>query len=139
MCLSQNSVPIDVQGKGYVFTPVCHSVHMGNVCLSACWDTPPSRHPPGKQTPIQEADTPGSRQLPRQTTPPEADTPTPPEADTPPGSIPTPPPGKQTPRKQTLPPMHAGRYGQQGGGTHPIGMHTCLYIILLETVELLNI
>ena len=36
--------------EGYVFTPVCHSVHKGRVCLSACWDaTPPpsgSRHPP---------------------------------------------------------------------------------------------
>ena len=39
--------------EGYVFTPVCHSVHMGGVCLSACWDTTPppgvsprSRHPP---------------------------------------------------------------------------------------------
>ena len=29
--------------EGYVFTPVCHSVHGGggDVCLSACWDTPP--------------------------------------------------------------------------------------------------
>ena len=25
--------------EGYVFTPVCHSVHRGGVCLSACWDT----------------------------------------------------------------------------------------------------
>ena len=37
--------------EGYVFTPVCHSVH-GEVYLSACWDiiprpgTPQSRHPP---------------------------------------------------------------------------------------------
>ena len=22
--------------------------------------------------------------------------------------------------------VHAGRYGQQAGGTHPTGMHTCL-------------
>ena len=22
-------------------------------------------------------------------------------------------------------PVHAGRYGQQAGGTHPTGMHTC--------------
>ena len=26
--------------EGYVFTPVCHSVHGGGVCPSACWDTP---------------------------------------------------------------------------------------------------
>ena len=37
-----------------------------------------------------------------------------------------PPPG-QTPPEQTPPPcaMHAGRYGQQAGGTRPTGMHTC--------------
>ena len=38
--------------EGYVFTPVCHSVH-GGVCLSACWDTTP---PPGS-TPPREAHT----------------------------------------------------------------------------------
>ena len=55
---------------------------------------------------------------------------------TPPGSRHSPgkqiPPGKQTPSgKQTpvgsrhLPcTVHAGRYGQQAGGTHPTGMHT---------------
>ena len=26
--------------------------------------------------------------------------------------------------------MHAGRYGQQAGGTHPTGMHSCLKDIL---------
>ena len=66
------------------------SVILG-VCLSACWDTPPqeqtplplgSRHPPRKQTPHQEADTPGkqthplgSRHTPRKQTLPEADIP----------------------------------------------------------------
>ena len=40
--------------EGYVFTPVCHSVHRGDVCPSACWDThPPTRgryrHPPNDQ------------------------------------------------------------------------------------------
>ena len=39
-------------GQGNVFTPVCHSVHRGGVCLSACWDTtPPSRHPPDQTPP----------------------------------------------------------------------------------------
>ena len=28
--------------------------------------------------------------------------------------------------------MHAGRYGQQAGGTHPTGMHTCLCIVLTQ-------
>ena len=50
---------------------------------------------------------------------------TPPLAGTPPGRYtpragtpPTPPPGA----------VHAGRYGQQAGGTHPTGMHSCLEI-----------
>ena len=33
--------------EGYVFTPVCHSVH-GGLLLSACWDTTP----PGPGTPL---------------------------------------------------------------------------------------
>ena len=41
--------------EGYGFTPVCHSVHGGGVCLSACWDTTPPReahtHTLGKHTP----------------------------------------------------------------------------------------
>ena len=37
--------------EGYVFTPVCHSVHRG-VCLSACWDaTPPDQAHPRDQAP----------------------------------------------------------------------------------------
>ena len=48
--------------------------------------------------------------------PPAADTPqqqTPPQHQTPPGS------------RHPLCAVHAGRYGQQAGGTHPTGMHTC--------------
>ena len=39
-----------------------------------------------------------------------------------------PPPGADTP-----PPfaVHAGRYGQHSGGTHPTGMHTCSPLILI--------
>ena len=42
-----------------------------------------------------------------------------------PGTPPLPGPG--TPRRNSTPPgaMHAGRYGQQAGGTHPTGMHFC--------------
>ena len=40
-------------------------------------------------------------------------------ADTPSGT--EPPPREQTPSCA----VHAGRYGQQAGGTHPTGMHTC--------------
>ena len=48
-------------------------------------------------------------------TPPGADTPPGPEADTPLGP-------------DTPPAVHAVRYGQQAGGTHPTGMHTCFKI-----------
>ena len=34
------------------------------------------------------------------------------------------PPGKQTPPGA----VHAARYGQQAGGTHPTGMHTCFHL-----------
>ena len=42
--------------EGYVFTPVCHSVHRGGVCLSAWWDTiPGTRHPHVPGTPQDQA------------------------------------------------------------------------------------
>ena len=45
----------------------------------------------------------------------------------------TPPWTRYTPRLFTHPPraVHAGRYGQQAGGTHPTGMHSCLVINFL--------
>ena len=62
--------------EGYVFTPVCHSVHRGGVCLNACWDTtptgstPPGKHPPGS-TPLGSTHppvgTPAERWLPLRT------------------------------------------------------------------------
>ena len=91
--------------EGYVFTPVCHSVHRGGVCLSACWDTPPRADTPQEQTPQ-------SRHPWEQTSPQE---------QTPPGRR---HPGANTPPSHVV---HAGRYGQQAGGTHPTGMHTCFW------------
>ena len=94
--------------EGYVFTPVCHSVHRRAVCLSACWDTPPgSRHPLG-------ADTPWSRHYPGADTPQSRH---PPRADIPPCAV------------------HAGRYGQQAGGMHPTGMHTRSQMFSLNIAE----
>ena len=56
-----------------------------------------SRHPPRSRPPLEQ---------------------TSPGADT---------PQEQTPLEQTPPrTVHAGRYGQQAGGTRPTGMHTCL-------------
>ena len=50
------------------------------------------------------------------------DTTHPPQEQTP--SSP-PPPGSRHPTGA----VHAGRYGQQAGGTHPTGMHSCLKIV----------
>ena len=99
----------------FLHLSVSHSVH-GGQCLpqymlgytptTSKADTPWSRHLPGADTP-QEQTPPRSRPPPREQTPQGADTP-PPKEQTPPCTV------------------HAGRYGQQAGGTHPTGMHTCL-------------
>ena len=78
--------------------------------------------PPGTRYPAKDQVHPQSRY-------------TPPEPGTPPGTRYTPqdqihPSGPGTPphrTRYTPPPgaVHAGRYGQQAGGTHPTGMHSC--------------
>ena len=93
--------------EGYVFTPVCHSVHRGGggVCLSACWDT----HPLGRPTQVDP-----SRQTPPGQTPPWADTPR--QTEHPP---------RQTPQ-DTQCPVHAGiDMATATDGMHPSGMHSC--------------
>ena len=131
-------------GQGNIFAPVCHSVHKGGVCLSACWDTAPplgadtpradtpweqtqpqNRHPLQEQTP-PGADTPWSRH-PLEQTPPGADTPQsrhpksrhPPPGSRPPRSRHPPeqkPPPKQTPPGSRLPPVsrHLPREADSG-------------------------
>ena len=65
--------PVNEIYEGYVFTPVCHSVHRG-VCLSAWWDTHPN---PSGQT-LPRTDTPWlDTPYPGQTPPPWGDTPYP--------------------------------------------------------------
>ena len=47
------------------------------------------------------------------------------------------PPRQVHPSRQVHPPpgaVHAGRYGQQAGGTHPTGMHSCRNNHLLRLV-----
>ena len=91
----------------------------GGVCLSACWNTtPPEQTPPWEQTPQSRHPNtrpPGSRH------PPGADTPQtrhpPDQTHTPPGAD-TAPPRNQTPA-----------YGQRAAGTHPTGMHSCLFTV----------
>ena len=80
-----------------IFLVACvnDSVHGGGEYLG--------RYPPGRYTP--QAGTPPAGIHPLAGTPPSS--------YTPPAS--TPPPGA----------VHAGRYGQQAGGTHPTGMHSC--------------
>ena len=57
-------------GQGNIFTPVCHSVHRGGVCLSACWDaTPPEQTPP----PLDYVPSPPDYVSPRTTYPPPPD------------------------------------------------------------------
>ena len=84
--------------------------------------TPPQdqrQTPLGPDTPGPQADTPQSRD------------PLGPKADTPRTRHPL---GSEAdPPNQTTPPpppsvMHAGRCGQQACGTHPIGMHSCLFL-----------
>ena len=92
------------------------------MCPIAYWDTPPwdqrQTCPPVRHSPVQ---TPTG-----QTLPPGRD----PQADT---SRLTPP--RQTHTPAQTPPIsspclvHAWRYGQQAGGTHPTGMHSlCFYL-----------
>ena len=85
----------------------------GGVCLSACWDRPGSRHPPpGADAP--GVGTPRSRHPCRSRDPPGSRHP---QEQKPPWSR---PPGA----------VHTGRYGQQAGGMHPVGMQSCFYFIL---------
>ena len=93
------------------FTPVCQSFCLrGGVSASVHAEihTPQSRHLPGSRHP-PGVDTPRSRHPLEQTTP-----------------------WSRHPPKQTPPcTVHAERYGQQAGGTHPTGMHTCLGMVML--------
>ena len=131
--------------KGYVFTPVCYSVHRGDVCLSPCWDTPPWADSPWADT--SPGQTPPGRHLsgrhptPRQTPP----------RQTPPGRHPL---GRRLPRQcmlgytapvqcmlgytDTAPlsstywhtqcPVHAGiDMATAADGTHPTLMHSCCH------------
>ena len=89
--------------------------------------TPGTRHPPGP-----EADTlPNQRQTPPEQRPPWDQRQTPPGPDTPLGSeADTLRTRDRAPGPDTSHPsaVHAGRYGQQVCGTHPIGMHSCLFL-----------
>ena len=106
--------------QGDVFTHICHSVHRGvyqNMhrgrhppWANTPWaDTPLGRHPPWADTP--RTDNPLGRHTPW------ADTPW---AVTPLGRL----PGRHPPALCML------GYGQQAGGSHLTGMHSCLSILM---------
>ena len=42
------------------------------------------------------------------------------------------PPSMYTPGQVPPGALHAGRYGQQAGGTHPTGIHSCCFLSLME-------
>ena len=99
---------------GVIFTARKRSLGQGNIFRSVCQEFCPQGRgstsagtPPRDQagTPHRTRYTPLTRQLHPQG------------------------PGRYTPLDQAVPPppraVHAGRYGQQGGGTHPTGVHSC--------------
>ena len=147
LSLSSSKTPLPPANEvceGYAFTGVCLST--GGVCPIACWDppqadTPQQVHPPG-QTPPRQVHPPGQVH-PRQVHPPagtplrQVHTPgqvhplagTPLWAGTPlgrytPGQV-HPLLGRYTPWVGTPPAQCMLEYGQQAGGTHPTGMHSC--------------
>ena len=83
--------------EGYVFTPVCHSVHRGGLSQSLL-----GYHPPRKEAPPQKASTPR-------------------EGSTPPGKEAHPPEGSTPPEGNT----HPREMAATADGTHPTGMHSC--------------
>ena len=114
--------------KGYVFTPVCHSVHGGmSAPVHAGIHTSPVYTPPG-QIPPKSRHPLGSRHSPKGDTLREVDTPL--EADTPPGS--RHPLEADTPRSRH-PPAPGSRHpppmqkATVADGTLPTGMHSCLF------------
>ena len=94
----------------------------GGVCLSACWDTHPPPSPgPEASTPLDQRQTPPWHQRQRPLSQAEGRHPSRPDI-----------PWSRHPTRA----VHAGRYGQQVGGTHPTGMHTCYNVNLFQ--EMLN-
>ena len=88
--------------QGNIFTSVCQEFcPRGEVCLSACWDTPP---PPA-----------------------EPSWPDTPSGQTPPGQTPSPPPPQaDTPQADTPQADTPQQMATTADGTHPTGMHSCL-------------
>ena len=131
----------EVWGKViFLHLSVSHSVHRGGVPGQVLpWDQV-HPHPLGPGTPPDQVHPPGTRY----TTPLDQVHPRdqvhPPGPGTPPGTRYTPQdqvhPLHQIPPPRTSNPraVHAGKYGQQAGGTHPTGMHSCYCMNLFGPV-----
>ena len=111
----------DVWGK-VIFSEACvkNSVHRGGSTWAGTSPqtryTPPwdQAHPPGLGTSPRDQIHPRTRYTPLGPGTPSRDQ--------------VHPSGTSTPRDQVHPPpgaVHAARYGQEAGGTHPTGMHSC--------------
>ena len=100
-----------------IITTCKRSLGQGNIFSSMCQEFCSQGGVPGQVPPW--AGTPSPRQV-----HPWAGTPPPDRY--PPGMY-TLPLGRNTPLGRYTPTgtVHAGRYGQQAGGTHPTGMHSC--------------
>ena len=94
-------------GQGYIFTPVF--LFTAEQYLGRYPPPPDQVHPPGSGTPPNQVPSLGPG------TPPE------------PGALPG---TRCTPRA-----VHGGRYGQQAGGTHPTGMHSCVIYVGINEFE----
>ena len=119
-------------GQGYIFTGICHSVHREGSTWAGAPQTrytpwtsnppdqvpPPDKiHPTDQVHPREQVHPPDQVHSPGPGTPPRT-------RHTSPRTRHTPiPPDQVTPGTRYPPP---GRYGQQAGGTHPTGMHSCL-------------
>ena len=103
-------------GQGNIFSSMCQEF------CSQGGGVPGQVHPLGQVQPL--AGTPPRQVHPQAGTPPTLGRYTPPRQVHP--SC-TPPLGRYTPWQEQPPPgaVYAGRYGQQAGGMHPTGMHSC--------------
>ena len=105
------------------YTCLSFCAHGESVSLHSGIHTPQEQNPPGSRH-----DTPYP--TPRSRPTPGADTP---QEQTPQEETRNPP--RKKPGRPPRRVVHAGRYGQQAGGTHPTGMHPCFGLNLEHVSE----
>ena len=146
-------------GQGNIFTPVCHSVHRGVWGEGFSLPDPPGMETPPEQTPPPDGEPPQMETPPGWRTPPDGEPPpgwraprmeNPPRWRTPPDGEPpqmesppspgwrTPPMEEPPPRMEPPPPKQTPAYGLRSAGTHPTGMHSCFFLVLLKIQHVVN-